>query len=66
MPEDSTNSTRDAFDLIFEQIIKIPNGNDVILSGDYNGRMGSMVDLDVNFANGTNSWRPKPTSPTRM
>ena len=54
VPEGSTNSTHDAFDLIFEQIIKIPNGNDVILCGDYNARTGSMVDLDVNFTNGTN------------
>ena len=52
--EGSTNSTHDAFDLIFEHIIKIPNGNDVILCGDYNAPTGSMVDLDVNFTNGTN------------
>ena len=54
VPEGSTNSTHDAFDLIFEQIIKIPNGNDVILCGDYNARTGSMVDLDINFTNRTN------------
>ena len=54
VPEGSTNSTQDAFDLVTDQILKIPSGNDVIMCGDYNARTGSMVDLDVNFTNGTN------------
>ena len=53
VPEGSTYLRHDEFNLLYQEILKVPDDSEIALCGDYNARTGTTLDFDAH-ANGSN------------
>ena len=54
VPEGSTYLKHDEFNLLYQQILKVPDESEIALCGDYNARTGILPDIDFH-ADGSNA-----------
>ena len=54
VPEGSTYLKHDEFNLLYQQILKVPDESEIALCGDYNARTGTLPDIDFH-ADGSNA-----------
>ena len=54
VPEGSTYLKYDEFNLLYQQILKVPDDSEIALCGDFNARTGITPDFDLHF-NGSNA-----------
>ena len=54
VPEGSTYLKYDKFNLLYQQILKVPDDSDIALCGDFNARTGITPDFSLHF-NGSNA-----------
>ena len=57
VPDGSTYLKHDEFDLLYEEMLKVPDNSEVLLCGDYNARAGVKLEFDVHFS-GCNGHAP--------
>ena len=50
VPEGSTYLKQNEFNLLYEDILKVPDNSEVLLCGDYNARTGVKLEFDVHFS----------------